>query len=191
MGQGCFCSCEKCGSQYNIFLGVGMLYPRIYEELIQSIKNGEYGLEMQEIVKSDEFVAVDAEQKLFVCEKCKDWKVDCGLDLYEPKDRVKLINQRIEELKERDKFFENVFYDLEKNELKTSDGKPVDISEINSCVALWAEEENYKLLKKYEHKCFNCGCDMREVGEDEEVELKCPECEGKMLKDNSLFVLWD
>ncbi len=190
MGSGYIVGCKKCNKDYQLFLGIGMGYHFEYEEVMNQIKSGIFGKRMQEIVNDDEFVAVDAEDKLYVCDKCGDWGVDKSLDLYKPKSRAAVIQNEIDEWSWRDDFLKTISYDEEKNELRTIDGKIVPLSKVLSRVSFCGgNKENYTRVLEVRHICSRCGEVMREVEEDENVELKCPDC-GEVMQKNG-WVNWD
>ena len=48
MGYGYTYKCKKCGHEYSVSSGIGMLYPNICEEELEKIKAGKYGEEWPE-----------------------------------------------------------------------------------------------------------------------------------------------
>lgn len=52
-----------------------------------------------------------------------------------------------------------------------------------------AKLENYILYKIYIHSCKRCGHDMKKIEESNEIELNCPKCENKMIRNGLLR--WD
>lgn len=190
MGDGYLVSCNKCKKSYEIFLGVGMGDFLDYRKIMKKIKKGKFGTRMQEIVNADDFIAIDVERKLYLCEKCGDWSVEQSCDLYRPKDRAVVIQNKIDEWSWQDEFLKTISYDEEKNEIKTNDGRIVSLSEVlpyvDFCVS---NSDNYEKILEIRHKCHKCGEVMREIKEDESVELKCPDCGGDMWESGS--VCWD
>ena len=85
MGDGIGIKCRKCGAEYLVFTGVGMMYPSECAETLKKIRSGEYGDELQKLFLNDPDLAVDCEQDLFVCE-CGHWITEKNLDVYEPAD---------------------------------------------------------------------------------------------------------
>ena len=86
MGSGYDFKCKKCKTEYSAMLGIGMMFPRVYQGTVEDIKNGKYGPEWQQIMSSEEFVAVNAEREVYICSECKHWELDLNLALYRPKD---------------------------------------------------------------------------------------------------------
>lgn len=91
MGTGYEYFCEKCQKDFPVFLGRGMAYPSVYEELLADIKSGEYSEEMKTAALSNRDVVVDAERHLYVC-SCGCWENTEGLSLFVPKDEVHIKN---------------------------------------------------------------------------------------------------
>ncbi len=89
MGDGYIYKCEKCGTEYHVFTGAGMAYPRVYKETVKAIKNGDHGEELKEIFLARNDVAVDAENHLYYCEKCGKWEVTEDMSVYYRKDGAK------------------------------------------------------------------------------------------------------
>ena len=46
--------------------GIGMMYPQVYQEAIKDIKNGNYGAQWQQLINSEEYVAVNAERYIYL-----------------------------------------------------------------------------------------------------------------------------
>ena len=86
MGSGYDFKCKKCKSEYSAMSGIGMMHPRVDQGTDEDVKNGKYGPEWQEIMNSEEFVAVNAEREIYICSECKHWEADLNLALYRPKD---------------------------------------------------------------------------------------------------------
>ena len=96
MGAGFGFTCKKCGNEYQAFLGSGMMYPSIYEEVMGEIQSGKYGAELQELSNTIPYVAVDAEDAVYYCRNCGIWEVSPNLSLYGPRD-MEYIQREIEE----------------------------------------------------------------------------------------------
>ena len=112
------------------------------------------------------FIAIDAGTNVFSCGKCGFWKAETGLSLYVPRDP--------EALKEK--------YSLDSVE---------ELSE-REFVMPWDLAEEYKVLKRYIHKCSKCGSRMRRLSEKEMCELPCPKCGGKPEHNGpECFIDWD
>lgn len=164
MGTGHGFTCKKCGYYYEISLGIGMMFPKVYQSCIRDIKVGKYGEEWKTLARRQKYIAVDAEEYLYVCESCRNWKTDMDLSLYEPKEPDKILNEQfgIKTVKE----WGYVPYVMSR-EL----------------------EEDYSLLKAYVHKCDRCGKIMHKFNAEQISSLWCPKC-GTENKKSELF-RWD
>ena len=59
MGSGFEYKCSKCNNEYGITLGIGMMYPVVYKELVDEVKNGAFGEEWKQLFDNTENIAVD------------------------------------------------------------------------------------------------------------------------------------
>ena len=96
MGYGEEFKCSKCGYEYMYGVGVGFMFPKVYEELLESVKEGDYGEEWKELVLKTDNIAIDAETYLYCCKSCGNWKTEEGLSLYVPKD-METLKKKTEE----------------------------------------------------------------------------------------------
>ena len=168
MGRGNTYKCEKCDEVYNITLGVGMLYPIAYEELIEEIKSGAYGDDWKELFLSWDFVVADAKLYFYYCESCGQWEVSKDASLYAPNDVESLKKEQFGE-----KTVEEWGY--------------VPYADT-------ADDETYHLLKKRIHVCLKCNSEMTRYNESQLNdpvfnELGCPEC--GTINPNLGMLFWD
>lgn len=89
MGSGYGYFCEKCGKEFSLSYGYGMMFPSAYKELLVEIRAGEYGEEMKKTALNNKDIAIDAGRHLYVC-SCGFWENTEGLSLFVPKDGVHL-----------------------------------------------------------------------------------------------------
>lgn len=82
MGTGFTLKCPNCTFEKDYLIGVGMLFPEVYEELVTAIKDGDYGDEWYNFFDSHPGAAVNAEQELYHCPLCGVITEDYNLDLY-------------------------------------------------------------------------------------------------------------
>ena len=148
MGAGYSYRCSKCGEEYSVHLGAGMLFPSAYERLVNEIKEGVYGEEWKTLFEGNDMTAVDAEISLYYCSECNSWKNENGLSLYIPKD-PESIRKRYESIGEADGPRYVMRHEL---------------------------QEDYRLLKEYIHTCDKCGGKMHEATQEEIDNLPCPSC---------------
>ncbi|MCR5847256.1 MAG: hypothetical protein K6G75_03985 [Lachnospiraceae bacterium] len=170
MGWGYGFKCSKCKREYSYGVGVGFMFPEVYENLMKEVKKGKYGEEWKDLALKTKHVAIDAEEYLYCCSKCGNWKTEEGLSLYEPKD--------IEQLKK----YEQQGKGRWAVGLDFKDASYVTTEDLR---------EYYKILKKYIHRCEKCGTRMHRANMEESLNLKCPKCGGKPLKDHVCPIRWD
>lgn len=85
MGNGYKIKCKKCGYDYRAMLGVGMLFPSLYEKTVSEIKEGKYGEDYKKFFEDNPDAAVNCEAVLAVCEQCGNFSTVNDLSLYVPK----------------------------------------------------------------------------------------------------------
>ncbi len=88
MGQGINYKCSKCGYENSFQLGVGMLYPMVYEGVVADICAGKYGREWKQFFEDNEGTVVDAEIYLYQCPDCRTLQSDYSLALYRTRDNT-------------------------------------------------------------------------------------------------------
>jgi len=82
MGMGYGFGCTKCGKGFDVYLGVGMMYPYFCEKLKKAVRRGKYGEEHKQALLEHPDSMVDAERRLYKC-KCGYWHDDNALDILE------------------------------------------------------------------------------------------------------------
>ena len=65
MGRGLVYRCTNCGKEYHVLVGSGFVFPEVYRETLLRVLNGEYGVRLQNEIKTSPFAAIDAEYHLF------------------------------------------------------------------------------------------------------------------------------
>lgn len=163
MGSGYIYSCDKCKESYSIYLGVGMMYFEQYRGIANQIKKGKLGEEYQSIIKSDKKIVIDADNVVYLCNHCGNWNVEPVLDLYELKAAENLSVEKSDYVQG----FQNVIF------------------KFPSVV----KSDNYKLLKKYIHKCSKCGKRTRKLDTIHKKEIPCPKCRSVMMLSG--VINWD
>lgn len=151
MGSGYDFKCKKCKTKYSAMPGIGMMYLKVYQKAVEDIKNGRYGPEWQEIMNSEEFVAVNAERDVYICSEYKHWETDLNLALYRPKnvEAIRTKQYGIKTVEEWDYVPYVMDYDF---------------------------KTEYSLVKVYVHKCKKCGKRMHKATDEELKNLSCPKC---------------
>ena len=61
MGMGYSYKCKKCGCEYSVFPGVGMMYPQVYRQKLDEIGEGAYGKEWMILFHKTPYEAIDGE----------------------------------------------------------------------------------------------------------------------------------
>ena len=64
MGRGLVYRCPNCGKEYHVLVGSGFVFPEVYRETLLRVLNGEYGVRLQNEIKTSPFAAIDAEYHL-------------------------------------------------------------------------------------------------------------------------------
>ena len=161
MGQGYGYVCKKCGHEYHVDTGIGMLFPQVYRNTIKEIAEGKNGQKRKDLYKKIPFLAVDAEAYYYECEDCGYWSVEQGMDLYKPKNTEKIRKQQFGE-------------------------KTVEEWGEVPYVMNYELKYDYILVDKYDHRCPKCCGQMKKRNK---TVISCPKCgtKNRPVKD----VLWD
>ncbi len=167
MGRGRRLICNHCNKETNMCFGMGFFFPDEYRDKVKEICDGKYGEEWKILYQSKEYVAVNAYSYLYYCKKCGRWEYGTSMDLYEPKK-----SNKIRKKKHGDNIVEEwgeISYVI-----------PIDL------------EDDWKLLKAYNHNCQKCKDPMVRTDDYKDTifwKLKCKDC-GNELEDKGFF-LWD
>lgn len=89
MGSGTVYKCKKCGHEFNVLTGIGMLYPHVCNETKEKIRKGKYGKEWKTLLNENPDCIVNCERELLICEDCGTPKTEKNLSLYLPRKRAK------------------------------------------------------------------------------------------------------
>ncbi len=165
MGKGYSYVCSKCGKNFDVFLGIGMMFPVIYRRTIEEIKSGKYGEEWKKIFNSQPYTATNAHKYLYKCKNCGYWEESKELSLYVPNDLESFPKTQFG--------------------IKTVEewGYVPYVTEIEL-------KYDYHLIKRYIHKCPKCGKTMNQATEKNEfLTLSCPDCGALAKREGEL--MWD
>lgn len=145
MGTGYVMKCPRCDYEVTGYLGIGFMYPQVYEETKKKMLQGKFGKEWKEFFEEYPLGAVNASSVWAVCEDCGEIGLVKDMSLY---------TNKSEDMKE----------------------------------AVWfsGNDSNYKLYKKFQHKCGSCKGKMHITKTDE---LKCPKCKVKL--EEAEIIMWD
>lgn len=164
MGKGYSYKCKKCSHEYSVFLGIGMLYPIEYKEMINDMASGKYGQDCQKLMQNIPYAAVNAGNYLFSCSRCGFWEIGKDLTIYAPDDL--------------DKISKGKYGDKTVEELG-------EVPYVMECDL----KENYHVLKRHYHKCPKCSGRMHKASKHEMLNLPCPNC-GERNEQKST-IMWD
>lgn len=152
MGKGYLFECAHCGKIFSVFPGAGVAFSTVYGNIMDGVRRGDYGDELQSISQELPFFAVDAESYLFKCSGCGYWEVGPGLSLYAPNNLKAYIQRR---------YGQNTIAGWNKESYVT-------FNELQS---------NFHVIKRYLHPCPKCGKRMRKADKETDfLSLPCPGC---------------
>ena len=146
--------CKKCNYHKFIHLGIGFLFPKVYNDIVDEAKNGKYGKEIQAFLNMFSEGRIDAEDVLIVCQECGNIEVVPDLSMYIPKNEIPKKDDKLPWSVEFP--FIGLSY-LTHNDL------------IN----------DYDLFERYDHKCSKCQGKTEIIARDsikQKNTLKCPYC---------------
>ena len=83
MGRGYDFTCKNCGTKFSAWTGSGFLYPLENAEIVEKVKAGEYGKELQKVLLETDDAFLDSEKHLYTC-SCGCWSVETAMDVYAP-----------------------------------------------------------------------------------------------------------
>ena len=164
MGQGYGFKCKNCRHEYSIRLGIGMMYPEVCRNLLQNLEQGKYGKEWQQLSKNTPYAAVDVKSVIYICNDCSRWEMGKDITLYAPNDPAAISHKQ---------------YGI----------KTVEEWGYVPYVTGIELKRDYHILKRYYHKCGNCGKRMHKASKDEMVHLPCPKCDE--INEPNSFIMWD
>lgn len=150
MGYGYYYKCRKCRHKYEVHLGAGMMFPRVYRRLLQDIAEGKYGEEWKALVRETPYAAVDADKVVYIC-SCGYWEMGEDITLFVPNEPESIPGRQFG--------------------VKT-------VAELGYVPYVAPQElrEEYHILKRYYHQCSKCGKRMRKASDGELLHLSCPVC---------------
>ncbi|MDM8298089.1 hypothetical protein QUW58_23115 [Enterocloster aldenensis] len=165
MGLELICNCKKCGYNFDAYVGVDMLYPKVYSETVAKMKEGQFGEQGKEFFEVFPNGAISCENIVVQCNDCGQLMVVPDLTLYIPREGYNLVKQN--------------------KRIPWSTGfcgkgyEYISFSELHN---------HYQLFEQYDHRCTNCGGHTSVVigfteRMDESIDrhVRCSEC-GSMMK---------
>lgn len=166
MGNSYGFRCKKCGDYKWISEGIGFLFPTLYEQTIEEIKDGKWGEKYHEFFEVFPNAATDVENGVYLCEHCGNIFNEINQGLYLPKD--------------------------ERMEIKPSDNRwCVAMPQIGKRYVTACElEKDYFLYEAEVHSCPQCGKNAKRVkGDISKLEPICSKCRTRMELEDLEF--WD
>ena len=86
MGKILYLTCNKNEEhEYRFFVGIGMMFPSVYEKIIKQIKKGKYGAEIKNFLQENPKGAINCESEVAYCPKCGKLEEVVNLSMYIPK----------------------------------------------------------------------------------------------------------
>ena len=86
MGSIWRCYCETCRFSFHAQLGIGFLFPRVYQETVENMKAGTYDAQGKEFFEAFPDGAVSCEPIVVRCECCREFRQVPDLTMYVPND---------------------------------------------------------------------------------------------------------
>lgn len=162
MGYGVRYTCPKCGFGFASSIGIGFLFPTVYQETLAKAKGGELGPEIKEFFEEHPDGAINAESVTLCCDECGNLVNGKDLGMYVPTKEMPVSN-------------ENSCWSVAAPQRGIS------------CVAKWDLDEYYEKYADYPHICEKCKGHMHIVKESET--LICPKC--KVHLEEIDAIKWD
>ena len=82
------CKCQEKGMN----MGVGMLFPHVYEETTRDAKAGKFGDDVRDALNENEGAVIDASNRMYRCANCGDVECMQCLNVYKPKNTVSNVD---------------------------------------------------------------------------------------------------
>lgn len=157
--------CKHCGFKDDILVGAGMLFPIIYDEIVEKIKSGFYGEKWQTLFTTNKKTIVDGTLSFYTCSSCGHYASEYNLGLYVLKDG--LIDEEIQRAGQ--------------------DPQVEEMKYVYLYSMLWPIQY-YRKIGSYVHRCPSCNKRMHVGGyKDKPV---CPKC-GKHGNIEKSSIIWD
>jgi len=148
VGKGFDFECKNCNFSLSANLGIGFGYPNLCTKILDNIKNGTLGKELQEIADNINNLAIYASQDLYLCENCRDLSPELTIALCSP----------LTDLPKSDRPFSSV----------------CECSESDTYVMEYQLGTEYKTELIIAYFCDKCKTKMTKVTSYENLE--CPHC---------------
>lgn len=156
MGITYYLQCSVCGYEAGVSLGVGFLYPMVYQKTQEDAKSGNLGVTLKKFFTQHPDGAVNPTLVLAQCEKCGKYSSVHDYTMYIPK----AGNQ-----KKPPKGRWSVAMPFEGEEYVDSD----------------EFEDGFDVYKLFPHRCGSCRGKVTILPDAKIEYLKCPHCENQVL----------
>ena len=157
--------CDHCGYDDDIFVGTGMLFPVVYDELVEKIITGFYGEKWQSLFMSNTNTIVDGTLTLYVCSSCGHYLSDYNLGLYALKDGLSESEKKL-----------------------AGQDHPDDEMQFVYLYGITWPKQYYRKIGDYVHRCPSCQKRMHIGGYNDKP--VCPKC-GENGTIGIGRVIWD
>ena len=156
MGMAYGFECKKCKYKFSVSMGIGFMFPVVYQKTIKDVKAGEYGELGKMFFEMYPEGTMDVEETAFRCKDCGKYMSAPRLSMHIPKEG----------------------YQHEKPTGIWSVSMPWKGADYISHMEI---EEYYDCIGEYDHKC-ECGGDFEVVPHKffAEDEVVCPKCKNEM-----------
>lgn len=161
MGVGYSYVCKKCGYTFSVNLGVGFMYPQLFQEVMKEAKEGTLGIQAKRFLEENPKGVISPRKVIARCEGCGEYEPVLDFNMYVPK---------------------------EGHDPKPSTERWSVVDALDGCEYVYDFSE-YDLKEKYDHRCSSCGGRLQILDEEEPEMLTCPRCGGEMEIQG--MICWD
>ncbi len=170
MGKSFICKCNQCNNEIKLDFGVGFLFPALYMETVEAMKNGERGEQAAEFFKLFPDGAIDYDRTIAKCASCGEiFEVD-SMNMYVLKEGHTMPDSTGQTWSVEAPF-------TEVNYVTGSDLR-----------------KHYRLYEKYKYSCPKCGSSAKTIRNADNYVLKngvnCSKC-GKGRMEVVDLIRWD
>ncbi len=170
MGSSYGCKCNKCGYQIYADLGVGFLFPKLYNETVQEMKEGKHGAKAAEFFEAFPDGAIDYDLTLAKCSECGEMFEVTSMNMYVLKEGHSVPSSKGRRWSTAAPFYETEY-------ITTMDLK-----------------EHYELFERFVYEFPKCGAAAETIDNVEKLimdeKLKCSKCNEGIMVIND-FAYWD
>lgn len=155
MGKILYLKCNKDEiHQQSFFVGIGMMFPEVYADIIKKIKKGKYGKEIKKFLEENPQGAINCESEIAYCPECGNLKEVVNLSMYiqknnnEKTDKSYVMSWELKEKYKKVKEYKHICSKC------SSEMKIIKVKEDK--YGILKEDKNGNLIKNMEIKCPKC-----------------------------------